>query len=115
MKPEEALAQARSAAAAAGAYEEPPFTLEASPASRVSRTKLLDWALVDPDVERVYSTRALGAPITFVKRGLVRALRQWVGEGFAETSRFNLLSAAHILNLEERVRELEDELARLRK
>ena len=36
----------------------------------------LEWAVVEPDVENVYSTRKYGAPITATKQFLIRALQQ---------------------------------------
>jgi hypothetical protein len=59
----------------------------------------------------VYSTRRFGAPITFFKRLLLRLLRQYVDEALAQETRYNALAAAYIINLEERVRDLEAKLA----
>jgi hypothetical protein len=107
MTPEEALAQAR---AAAQPFEEGPVSLDAAPARSMSGAKLAEWAVIKPDLERVYSTRRLGAPITAFKRLLLRLLRQYVDEALAQETRYNALATAHILNLEERVRELEAKL-----
>jgi hypothetical protein len=98
--PEEALVQARSQA---GRYDG-PATLETG---HLGDTKLAEWAVIKPDIGRVYSTRRLGAPITAFKRLLLRLLRQYVDEALAQETRYNALATAHILNLEERVRELE--------
>jgi hypothetical protein len=108
MTPEEALAQAR---AAAQPYEEGPVSLDASPVTRISDTKLVEWTVIKPDLDRVYSTRKLGAPITAFKRLLIRLLRQYVDEAIAQETRYNAMATAHILNLEDRVRDLEDRLA----
>ena len=111
MKPEEALAAARAeveALRAAGRYGEPEGPLGVEPTERVTRERLLEWALVEPDPELVYSTRRLGAPITFVKRGLIRALRQYHGQMLAQQTRFNLGVVAYLTALEARVRELEE-------
>ena len=107
MTPEEALAKAR---AEAQPYEEGPVSLDASPVNRISDQRLAEWSVIKPDVERVYSTRRLGAPITLFKRLLLRLLRQYVDEAIAQETRYNALATAHILNLEERVRELEAKL-----
>jgi hypothetical protein len=104
-EPEEALAAARRAAAAAG--DEPgavPWTLE-DPA--LSSTRLVEWAILAPEEAKVYSTRRYGKPITLVKRGLVRLLQQYLNEVNAQQSRFNALVAAHVVRLEQRVEELE--------
>jgi hypothetical protein len=104
-QPEEALAAARRAAAAAGdGPEVVPWTLE-DPA--LSTTRLVEWAILAPEQARVYSTRRYGQPITLVKRGLVRLLRQYLNEVNAQQSRFNALVAAHVVRLEQRVEELE--------
>lgn len=108
MTPEEALAQAR--AAAAGYPDEGPVSLTAAPATRLSAIRLAEWAMIEPDLDRVYSTRRFGAPITWAKLRLVHALRQYVGEGLALQSRYNALATMHIVNLEERVRHLEEQL-----
>jgi hypothetical protein len=109
--PRQALAQARGAAAQAGGDPgvggdpaDEPWLLD-DPA-RSSR-QLMEWAIIDPDRARVYSTRRLGRPITWLKRGLVRFLRQYFGELSAQQSRFNALVAAHLMRLEARVEELE--------
>ena len=103
--PQEALEAARRAAAAAGVEPEAvPWTLE-DPAFSTSR--LVEWAILAPEEARVYSTRRLGRPITLLKRGLVRLLRQYLNEVNAQQSRFNALVAAHVMRLEQRVEELE--------
>lgn len=109
-QPEEALQAARRAAAAAG--EKPagdgpdaaPWSLE-DPA--LSTTQLVEWAILAPEEAKVYSTRRYGKPITLLKRGLVRLLRQYLNEWSAQQSRFNALVAAHVMRLEQRVEELE--------
>lgn len=109
MTPEEALQRARAAAAEHDCAEQ-PVSLDASPVTRISETKLVEWSLIEPQLDRVYSTRRLGAPITWVKRGLIRMLRQYLGEALAQESRYNALATVHILNLEDRVRDLEERL-----
>ena len=105
-EPREALEAARRAAARprGGAPDEEQWLLE-DPV-RSSR-RLMEWAIIQPEQARVYSTRRLGRPITWVKRGLVRFLRQYIGELSAQQSRFNALVAAHLVRLEERVDALE--------
>jgi hypothetical protein len=107
MTPEEALAAAR---AAAQPFDEGPVSLDASPVTRISDTKLVEWSVIKPELDRVYSTRKLGAPITAFKRLLIRLLRQYVDEAIAQESRYNTLATVHILNLEDRVRDLEERL-----
>lgn len=116
--PDDALRRAREAAAtgrAEDAYAEAPPSLDASPVSQISGSRLLEWSLIEPDAGRVYSTRRLGAPITAVKRGMIRGLRQYFHEITGLQSRFNSQATSHILNLEDRVRDLEERLRELEK
>ena len=115
--PEQALEQARAAAEemrARGAYEEAREAVELSPAEPLTPGKLFEWALIDPDLRNVRSTRRLGAPITALKRGLLRLLAQYHAELIAEQARFNVNVALYVRRLEERVAELEEELERRR-
>lgn len=104
--PAEAVEAARRAAAAA-ANEPDDGVSWALEDPTLSSTRLMQWAILDPEEARVYSTRRMGRPITLVKRGLVRLLRQYLNEVNAQQSRFNALVAAHVMRLEQRVDELE--------
>ena len=104
MKPEEALAAARAAAAERDDGLPAGTTIE--PTERVSIEQLMEWANIEPDVDLMRSTRKLGAPITWAKRQLVHVLRQYLRELQSQQTRFNL-------NLLIRVAELEDRVARL--
>ncbi|HEX3831766.1 MAG TPA: hypothetical protein VHW04_07335 [Solirubrobacteraceae bacterium] len=103
--PQEALAAARAAAAGTREEEATPWSLEDG---TVSTRRLAEWAMIQPETARVYSTRRLGRPITAVKRLLVRMLRQYIGQMSAQQSRFNAQVAAHVMRLEQRVAELEE-------
>jgi hypothetical protein len=104
--PQEALAAARKAAGEAGDDAgAAAWSLGDRPAST---RRLAEWAIIEPDTARVYSTRRLGSPITLVKRLLVRMLRQYIGQMSAQQSRFNAQAAAHVMRLEQRVTELEE-------
>lgn len=113
MRPEEALERAREEAGrrrAAGGYAEDPQAVRLEPTHRVTREKLLEWAVIDPDPEMVYSTRpVLGRPVTWVKRLLMRGLRQYHAQLTSQQTRFNLQVVNRIAHLEERVAELEAE------
>lgn len=107
--PEEALTEARRRAA-----ESAPAPAEAAnhgesveEARRASLRRLATWAVIEPEEAEVYSTRTLGAPITLLKRLLVRLLRQYLVQIAAQQSRFNAHVAAHIISLEDRVLALE--------
>jgi hypothetical protein len=110
VRPEEALSAARAAAASArarGAYGDDPAGFEVAPTDRVSTERLLEWAVIEPDVEVVRSTRKFGGPITWVKRALVRALRQYLAEQNAQQTRFNLHVVIRLAELEEKLERLE--------
>ena len=108
--PHDALRLARERAAAArarGLYADDLEGFAVAPTDRVSTERLLEWAVIDPDVEVVRSTRRFGGPITWVKRLLVRALRQWLAEALSQQTRFNVHVVVRLTELEERVERLE--------
>ena len=106
--PEHAVKQARAAAAAMraqGAYEED--RPEAADEDATSLENLFEWAMIDPDLREVRSTRRLGAPVTLLKRGLVRLLQQYHAELISQQTRFNVHVLGHVRRLETRIDELE--------
>jgi hypothetical protein len=116
MKPEEALERAREEAAAArarGEHREPPVAFEVARASRIDDWRLTEWAMIEPDEAKVYSTRRFGAPITWLKRALIRVLRQYHGQILSQQSRFNAQVAAHLHSIDDRLRDLERRVAEL--
>ena len=79
MKPEQALEEARRRAAMQSGDEQiEGLTIE--PTDRVGLEQLIEWAVAEPDPDKVRSTRALGAPITAIKRGMVHLTRQQTGD-----------------------------------
>lgn len=102
MTPEDALERAR---AAAGPRREPGLTTE--PVPPLDAARLYGWAFIEPDESLVYSTRRFGAPMTLLKRVLLRVLRQYHAQVLAEQTRFNVQAAAVLINQEERLRDLE--------
>ena len=115
-RPEDALTRAREAAAAErarGGYADDLGGFQIEPADSITEERLLEWALIEPDAEDVYSTRRLGAPITAFKRGLLRALRQYHGQLVSQQTRFNHHAAIYVSQLENRITELEERLGRL--
>ncbi len=112
-QPDEALERARAAAAsmrASGAYAQERRGLEVRPTGAITTGKLFGWALIEPDLRDVRSTRRLGAPITALKLVLVRLLAQYHGELIAEQTRFNVNAVGYVRRLEERIEELERSL-----
>jgi hypothetical protein len=107
MNPEQALAEARRRAAAYDAESEiEGLTIE--PTDRVGLEQLIEWAVLEADPGKVRSTRALGAPITALKRGIVHLTRQQTGDLIAQQARFNLHLLTRVAELEERLKRLED-------
>jgi hypothetical protein len=72
------------------------------PTDKVTHEKLMEWAVIQTDGELVRSTRRLGAPITWLKRMLRHLLRQELGQAYAQQSRFNLMVATRLAELEDR-------------
>lgn len=111
MRPGEALDAARARAATArarGAYADDLERFRVRPAQRPGVEALLEWAVIEPDVDQLRSTRRLGAPITLAKQTLYRALRQYNGQVLAQQTRFNLMVAMHVAELSDRVTRLEE-------
>lgn len=108
--PEQALEQARAAVAsmrAAGEYPVAETLIPPLAEERVTYRELLEWSLVEPDLDHVRSTRRWGAPITGVKRLLLRLLYQYHSQLVAEQARFNMNLVRYVQSLEERVAALE--------
>jgi len=106
MKPEEALAAARAAAAARDDVLAPGMSIE--PTERVSIEQLMEWAAIEPDIELMVSTRRLGAPITWFKRKVIHVMRQYFRELQSQQTRFNLNVLIRVAELEDRVGRLEE-------
>lgn len=110
MRPEDALAAARAEAerrVAAGGYAEEGGALEIEPLDQVTRAMLLEWALIEPDLTKMRSTRRAGAPITWVKRMLLRGMQQYHNEVTYQQTRFNIHLLRKLLEIEERLERLE--------
>lgn len=110
--PEDALEHARAEAArkrAAGGYGEAGAggLDESIVSTRPSIELLSRWAVIEGDPELLYSTRRAGAPVTALKRMLVRLLRQYLIEVEARQTRFNIALLASVQELERRVERLE--------
>jgi hypothetical protein len=111
MNPEDALREARERAArrrGEGGYAESTEDLSASIVEgQPDRELLAEWAVIEIDPDVAYSTRRAGAPITFVKRMLLRLLRQYIVELEARQTRFNIALLSRLDALEDRVERAE--------
>lgn len=103
-EPEDALERARAAAATGGYADAERRASEPHPA------RLDSWAVIEPDLRDVRSTRLFGAPLTALKRGLVRILSQYHAELTAQQTRFNVAMLEELRRLERRVEQLEERL-----
>ncbi|HEV2768795.1 MAG TPA: hypothetical protein VGV40_01250 [Solirubrobacteraceae bacterium] len=111
MRPEEALSAARQAAACArarGGYPDDLARFQVEAPERPGIEQLLEWAVIEPDVTQLYSTRRLGAPITALKRALARAMAQYHVHVLAQQTRFNVHLAMEVVHLADRVTRLEE-------
>jgi hypothetical protein len=95
MQPEEALERARRAS-----FGEDLSGFAVEPTDELTIERLTEWAIIETDPALVRSTRRFGGPITWFKRGLRRALRQELGQAYAQQSRFNLMVVARLQELE---------------
>jgi hypothetical protein len=111
--PEQALARAQASAAerrADGAYAEARPSPEGPPAIEGAELKLYQWAFIEPDPSRVRSLRHAGAPITALKRLLLRLLVQYHVQLIGDQTRFNVMLLGYVNRLETRITELEARL-----
>lgn len=109
-RPEEAVELARRRAAeqrAAGAYGDDLSGFAIEIVDRASIGRLAEYALIEPDPDEVYSTRRLGAPVTWLKKGLLRALWQYHRQITGQQTRFNVALMAYVAELEGRIERLE--------
>ena len=113
MKPEDAIEHARAEAErkrAAGSYREDSEAvrdLEEAITGPVTPGQLREWALIEVDTSLIRSTRRAGAPLTWLKRGVLRLLRQYTNELEAQQTRFNIGVLGRLGELERRLAELE--------
>jgi hypothetical protein len=102
-RPEDALERARSAAQPAPEAGDVARSFERDlGGDAVSDEVLQEWAVISVDPELIYSSRRGGAPLTFMKRALLRLMRQYTTELEAQQTRFNLGVLGRLRELERR-------------
>jgi hypothetical protein len=102
-RPEDALERARAAAAPSPGAGDVARSFERDLVADAPSDELLqEWAAISVDPELVYSSRRLGAPLTFVKRLFLRLMRQYTAELEAQQTRFNLGMLGRLRELERR-------------
>ena len=107
--PEDALDRARRAAAEGGHEERlgPEARKLEESIQPLSPELLRELAVIEVDPAVLFSTRRLGTPVTFIKRLMLRLLRQYTNELEAQQTRFNVGVLARLEELESRIAELE--------
>lgn len=124
MRPEDALAHARRRATEHAATTIPPGGLEVERSDQPSDDQLVQWAVIEPDLDEVRSTRPgpLGKTVTAIKQGQLRLLGQYHAQVQSVQNRLNVhlslrstlmreeiqAMKAEIRVLRDRVEELED-------
>ncbi|HEY5197805.1 MAG TPA: hypothetical protein VIJ51_12350 [Solirubrobacteraceae bacterium] len=116
MKPEQAVAAARSSLErerADGSYSEDLEGWRVQPPERPSTDSLLEWAIIEPDMDLVVSTRRWGAPISAVKRVLVHLTRQYTAQLASQQTRVNVHLMGRLGELDERLADVNHRLGDL--
>lgn len=114
MRPEDALAAARERAAAHADTLIPADGLVVRRSAQPSDDELLQWAVVEPDLREVRSTRRLGAPVTRTKQALLRLLAQYHAQVLSVQNRINVHLALRSSLARDEARELRKEVDELR-
>jgi hypothetical protein len=102
-RPEDAVEAARASAdrkRAEGAYPAETIADPGKPPSGPDLARLREWAIIEVDPDLVYSTRKGGAPVTWVKRMMLRLMRQYTTELEAQQTRFNVGVVAYLESLD---------------
>jgi hypothetical protein len=102
-RPEDAFERARAAAGSSPPPGEVARSLEHDLAGESASDALLqEWAVISVEPEVIYSSRRLGAPVTLMKRVILRLMRQYTAELEAQQTRFNLAVLGRLRELERR-------------
>jgi hypothetical protein len=116
MRPEDALDHARRLAAEHAATTIPEGGLEVRRADQPSDDQLLQWAVIEPDLRHVRSTRRgpIGRTITAVKQGQLRLMGQYHAQVTSTQSRINVHLSLRATLLRDEINLLREELTGLR-
>lgn len=116
MRPEDALAHARRLADDHAATTIPPGGLEVERSGQPSDDQLVQWAVVEPDLREVRSTRAgpVGRAVTALKQGQLRLLGQYHAQIQSVQNRLNVHLALRSTLMGDDLRAMKEELRFLR-
>lgn len=116
MRPEDALAHARRLADEHAGTTIPPGGLEVERSDQPSDDQLVQWAVIEPDLREVRSTRGgpLGSAVTAIKQGQLRLLGQYHAQVQSVQNRLNVHLSLRSTLMRDEIRAMKDELRFLR-
>jgi hypothetical protein len=116
MRPEDAVAHARRLSAEHAATTIPTGGLEVERSDQPSDDQLVQWAVIEPDLREVRSTRAgpVGKAVTAVKQGQLRLLGQYHAQVQSVQNRLNVHLALRSTLMREEIQAMKAEIRFLR-
>lgn len=113
MRPEDALDRARALSREHAATTIPVGGLEVERADQPDDDQLLQWAVIEPDLREVRSTRRgpVGKAVTAVKQGQLRLMGQYHAQVTSTQSRINVHLSLRSTLARDEVRSLRRDLA----
>ncbi|MEV4423306.1 hypothetical protein AB0L40_25515 [Patulibacter sp. NPDC049589] len=116
MRPEDALAHARLRSAEHAATTIPTGGLEVERSDQPSDDQLVQWAVIEPDLREVRSTRRgpVGSAVTALKQGQLRLMGQYHAQVTSVQNRLNVHLALRSTLLREEVQAMKQEIVWLR-
>jgi len=116
MRPEDALAHARRLADEHAGVTIPPGGLEVERSDQPSDDQLVQWAVIEPDLREVRSTRPgpVGKAVTAVKQGQLRLLGQYHAQVQSVQNRLNVHLSLRSTLMREEIQAMKAEIRALR-
>lgn len=116
MRPEDAIEHARRLAGDHAAVTIPTGGLEVERSDQPSDDQLVQWAVIEPDLREVRSTRPgpIGKAVTAVKQGQLRLLGQYHAQVQSVQNRLNVHLALRSTLLRDEIRDMKGEIRFLR-
>lgn len=116
MRPEDALADARARSAEHATTTIPEGGLLVERSDQPSDDQLVAWAVIEPDLREVRSTRPgpLGQAVTALKQGQLRLMGQYHAQVTSVQNRLNVHLALRSTLMRDEIRAMKEELAYLR-
>ncbi|CAB4940633.1 unannotated protein [freshwater metagenome] len=116
MRPEDALTHARRLAGEHAATTIPPGGLEVERSDQPSDDQLVQWAVIEPDLREVRSTRPgpVGKAVTAVKQGQLRLLGQYHAQVQSVQNRLNVHLSLRSTLMREELQAMKAEIRFLR-